>query len=101
MAESVKQQPANRPWELVMDEVPEILLCEVANEVEAALVVNLLSEDGISARSDANQAMNVFGGLPFEPGHKIFVAGSHARKALQIIRRYPHFKNLKNVHEPG
>ena len=54
-----------------MDEVPEILLCEVANEVEATLVVNLLNEDGIPARSDANQAMNVFGGLPFEPGHKI------------------------------
>ena len=69
-----------------MDEVPEILLCEVANEVEAALVVNLLNEDGIPARSDANQAMNVFGGLPFEPGHKIFVASSQARKALQILR---------------
>jgi len=47
-----------------MDEVAEILLCEVANEVEAALVVNLLNEDGIPARSDATQAMNVFGGLP-------------------------------------
>ena len=72
-----------------MDEVPEILLCEVANEVEAALVVNLLNEDGIPARSDANQAMNVFGGLPFEPGHKIFVAASQARKALQILAHYP------------
>ena len=27
-----------------MDEVPEILLCEVANEVEASLVVNLLKK---------------------------------------------------------
>ena len=83
-----------------MDEVPEILLCEVANEVEAALVVNLLGEDGIPARSDANQAMSVFGGLPFEPGHKIFVAKSQARKSLQILAHYPHFKNLRNLHEP-
>jgi Putative prokaryotic signal transducing protein len=82
-----------------MDEVREILLCEVANEVEATMVVNLLNEDGIPARSDASPAMNVFGGLPFEPGHKIFVAGSQARRALQILERYPHFKKLKNVHE--
>jgi hypothetical protein len=84
-----------------MDEVPEILLCEVANEVEASLVVNTLNEEGVSARSDATPAMNVFGGLPFEPGHKIFVASSQARKALQVLAHYPHFKNLKNVHEPS
>jgi hypothetical protein len=82
-----------------MDEVPEILLCEVSNEVEAAMVVNLLNEDGVSARSDANQAMNVFGGLPFEPGHAIFVASSQAKKAREILGNYPHFHNLKNVHE--
>jgi Putative prokaryotic signal transducing protein len=86
--------------EPTMDEVPEVLLCEVANEVEASLVVNLLNEDEIPARSDATQAMNVFGGLPFEPGHKIFVPASQARKALQILAHYPHFKKLKNVHEP-
>jgi hypothetical protein len=83
-----------------MDEIPEVLLCEVVNEIEAALVVSLLNEDGIPARSDANQAMNVFGGLPFEPGHKIFVTSSQARKALQILAHYPHFKNLRNVHVP-
>jgi Putative prokaryotic signal transducing protein len=83
-----------------MDEVPEIRLCEVANEVEAAMVVNLLNEDGVPARSDANQAMNVFGGLPFEPGHTIYVASSQARKAREILGNYPHFKKLKNVHEP-
>jgi Putative prokaryotic signal transducing protein len=82
-----------------MDEVPEILLCEVANEVEAALVVNLLNEDGIPAWSDATQSMNVFGGLPFESGHKVFVPASQASKALQILTHYPHFKKLKNVHE--
>jgi hypothetical protein len=82
-----------------MDEVPEILLCEVANEVEATMVVNLLNEDGIPARSDASQSMNAFGGLPFESGHKIFVASSYAAKALQILAHYPHFKNLKNVHD--
>jgi hypothetical protein len=82
-----------------MDEVPEIRLCEVANEVEASMVVNLLNEDGVPARSDANQAMNVFGGLPFEPGHAIYVASSLAHKAREILSKYPHFKDLKNVHE--
>ena len=83
-----------------MDEVAEIRLCEVSNEVEAAMVVNLLNEDGIPVRSDANQAMAVFGGLPFEPGHTIFVPSSMARKAREILHNYPHFKNLRNVHEP-
>ena len=49
----------------------------------------MLNEDGIPARSDATQAMNVFGGLPFEPGHKIFVAASQARQALQILVTLP------------
>jgi Putative prokaryotic signal transducing protein len=83
-----------------MNEVPEIRLCEVSNEVEAAMVANLLREDGIPARSDATPAMNVFGGLPFEPGHAIFVPSSLARKAREILSAYPHFKNLRNVHEP-
>ena len=83
------------------DEVgPEILLCEVSNEVEAAMVVNLLEEQGVPARSDATAAMPVFGGLPFESGHHIFVARSLARKAREILSHYPHFKNLKKVHEP-
>ena len=82
------------------DEVPEIRLCEVANEVEAAMVVNLLKEEDIPARSDATASMPVFGGLPFESGHAIFVPASQARKACEILGRYPHFKNLKNVHEP-
>ena len=83
-----------------MDEIPEILLCEVANEVEAAMVVNLLNEDGIPARSDATQAMTVFGGLPFEPGTPSSLPSSQARKAREILTKYPHFKNLRNVHEP-
>jgi hypothetical protein len=83
-----------------MDEVPEIRLCEVSNEIEAAMVVNLLKEDGIPAFSDANQAMNVFGGLPFEPGHTIYVPASTARNAREILGAYPHFHALKKVHEP-
>jgi hypothetical protein len=83
------------------DEVlDEVRLCEVANEVEAAMVVNMLNEDGIPARSDATPAMNPFGGLPFESGHAIFVASSQARRAREILSHYPHFKNLKDVHEP-
>ncbi len=84
-----------------MDEIEEIKLCEVANELEAAMVVNLLKEDGIPARSDANPATNAFGGLPFEPGHKVFVPASMAHKARAILGHYPHFHNLKDVHEPG
>jgi hypothetical protein len=83
-----------------VDEVPEIRLCEVSNEIEAAILVNLLNEDGIPARTDATPGSSVFGGLPFEPGHAIFVASSLASKAVEILSKYPHFKNLRNVHEP-
>ena len=44
-------------------EVPEIRLCEVSNEAEAAMVVSLLKEEDIPARSDATASMPVFGGL--------------------------------------
>jgi hypothetical protein len=84
-----------------MDEAKETLLCEVENEVEATLVVNLLKEEGIPAWSDASPATPVFGGLPFEPGHRVFVASSMAWKAREILSHYPHFHNLRNVHEPG
>jgi hypothetical protein len=83
-----------------MDEAQEILLCEVSNDIEAALVVNLLKEEEIPAWSDASPATSAFGGLPFEPGHRVFVARSMARKAREIISHYPHFHNLRNVHEP-
>ncbi len=83
-----------------MDEVKEIQLCEVSNEVEATLVVNLLKEDGIPAWSDASPATPVFGGLPFESGHRVFVPASMAHKAREILGHYPHFHNLRNVHEP-
>jgi hypothetical protein len=85
-----------------MNEAPdEILLCEVSNEVEAAMVVNMLSEEEIPARSDASPAGTAFGGLPFESGHKVYVAASLARKAREILENFPHFKKLRNVHEPG
>jgi hypothetical protein len=83
-----------------MDEVRDTLLCEVSNEVEAAMVVNLLIENEIPAHSDASPAGNAFGGLAFEPGHKVFVARSLARKAREVLESYPHFKKLRNVHEP-
>ncbi len=44
--------------------------------------------------------MTPFGGLAFEPGHAIFVAASQARRAREILSHYPHFKDLKDVHEP-
>ena len=83
-----------------MDEAKETLLCEVSNEVEATLVVNLLKEEEIPAWSDASPTAPVFGGLPFESGHRVFVASSMARKAREILSHYPHFHNLRNVHEP-
>ena len=83
-----------------MDQAAEVLLCEVANEVEATLVVNLLKDEEIPARSDASPASTAFGGLPFEPGHHVFVPAAAARKAREILSRYPHFQNLRNVHEP-
>ena len=83
-----------------MDEPKEILLCEVSNEVEAALVVNLLKEEEIPAWSDASPATPAFGGLPFEPGHRVFVPASMAWKAREILSHYPHFHDLRNVHEP-
>ena len=84
-----------------MNEVPDILLCEVANEIEAAMIVNLLTENEIPAHSDASQAGVAFGGLPFESGHKVYVPASLARTAREILESYPHFKKLRNVHEPG
>jgi hypothetical protein len=86
--------------EEMAEEVPETRLCEVSNEFEATLVVNLLREEDISARSDATAATPIFGGLPFEPGHVIFVPSSQVRVAREILARYPHFKNLEKVHEP-
>ena len=83
-----------------MDEAKKILLCEVSNEQEATMVVNLLKEEEIPAWSDASPATPAFGGLPFEPGHRVFVAASLARKAREILSHYPHFHNLRNVHEP-
>jgi hypothetical protein len=84
-----------------MDEVRDTLLCEVGNEIEAAMVVNLLTENEIPAHSDATQGGSAFGGLPFEPGHKVYVAASLARKAREILESYPHYHKLRSVHEPG
>ena len=63
-----------------MDEVKEVLLCEVANEIEATLVVNMLREEGIPAWSDASPATTAFGGLPFESGHRVFGPASMATR---------------------
>ncbi len=83
-----------------MEAAPNILLCQVGNEVEAAMVVNLLIDEGIPALSDASPATTAFGGLPFEPGHSIYVPEATARRAREILSHYPHFHNLKNVHDP-
>ncbi len=51
-----------------MDEVKEILLCEVANEFEATLVVNLLKEEEIPAWSDASPATHGLRRAPVRAG---------------------------------
>lgn len=81
-------------------DIEPVRLCDAANEVEATLIVNLLSDDGIPARSDATQASGVFGGLPFESGHGVYVQPQHARRAIDVLSKYPHFQDLKNVHQP-
>ena len=75
-----------------MDEVRETLLCEVANEIEAAMVVNLLAENEIPAHSDASQAGVAFGGLPFESGHKVFVAPWMSPKGSRDPRKLSSFQ---------
>lgn len=77
-----------------------VRLCDASNEAEATLIVNLLQDDGIPARTDATQGSGVFGGLPFESGHGVFVMPSNARRAREVLSNYPHFQDLKNVHEP-
>ncbi len=81
-------------------EIEPVRLCDASNEAEATLIVNLLQDDGIPARTDATQGSGVFGGLPFESGHGIFVMPSYARRAREVLSNYPHFQDLKNVHEP-
>ncbi len=82
------------------EEVPEIRLCTVSNDIEASMVVELLREEDICARSDASSATAAFGGLQFESGHTIFVPVSQAKVAREILGQYPHFKDLRNVHDP-
>lgn len=84
-----------------MDNAREIRLCEVGSELEAAMIVNLLQEDGLPARSDATQSMRLFGGLPFESGHTVYVPRSVSAKATRILGNYPHFRNMRNLHAPG
>jgi hypothetical protein len=80
--------------------VEPVRLCDAASEIEATLIVNLLSDGGIPAHTDATQASGVFGGLPFESGHGVFVQPRDVRKAVQTLSNYPHFQDLKNVHQP-
>ena len=81
-------------------EIEPVCLCVASSEAEATLIVNLLQDDGIPARTDATPASGVFGGLPFESGHSVYVMPSNASRAREVLSIYPHFQDLKNVHEP-
>ncbi len=75
----------------------DVCIAHTLNEVEAQLVVNVLIESGVSARSDAVDSSSVFGGLSFESGHAVFVPVGSVRKAREVLSHYPHFKDLKHV----
>lgn len=71
----------------------EVRVADVENEAEAAMVVNLLSEHGIEARSDASPASSIFGGvLADEPGHGVYVPAASAARAREVLEHYPRFK---------
>ena len=74
-----------------------VCIVHTANEIEARLVVNTLVEAGIAARSDAVDSPSIFGGLPFESGHAVFVAEESVHRAREVLSHYPHFKDLKHV----
>ncbi len=88
-------------------DVEPVHLCDAADEVEATLIVNLLSEEGVLAHTDAARASGVFGGLPFEPGRGVFVASGDLEKAVEILSRHPRFqdrgqdRDLDRSDEPG
>ena len=71
----------------------EVRVCEVENEAEAILVVGVLNDAGIEARSDATPSSTVFGGLPFESGHGVYVPAASGHKAREVLSHYPHFQN--------
>ena len=64
------------------------------------MVVNLLREEDIPARSDATAAMPVFGGLPSSLATSSSFPRPRRGSPARFSSQYPHFKNLKNVHEP-
>jgi len=47
-----------------------VRICSVPNEMEAAVVVGMLAEDGIVALTDAAPGSTIFGGLMFELVHQ-------------------------------
>ena len=83
-----------------MDEVKEILLCEVSNEFEATMVVNLLKEEGIPAWSDASPATPASAGSPSSRATRSSCPLRWRARRVEILSHYPHFKDLRNVHEP-
>lgn len=73
---------------------PRVKLCSVPNEVEATLILQMLNEEGVFAISDATPGSTIFGGLPFESGHHLFVTHSQLEKAKEVLAKHPHFKSL-------
>jgi hypothetical protein len=64
--------------------------------MEAALIVGMLSEEGIVAVSDAVSGSTIFGGLPFESGHHIMVPRSQVPKAKDLLADHPHFRDIED-----
>ena len=73
-----------------------VRICSVPNEMEAAVVVGMLAEDGIVALTDAAPGSTIFGGLMFESGHHVLVPRSQVEKAKTLLADHPHFRDIED-----
>lgn len=73
-----------------------VRICSVPNETEAALVAGMLAEEGIVAVADVAPGSTIFGGLPFESGHHLAVPRSQVEKAMALLAKHPHFRDIKD-----
>jgi len=73
-----------------------VRVCSVVNEMEAAVIVGMLAEEGIVAIADSAPGSTIFGGLPFESGHHIAVPRSQVEKAKALLAGHPHFQDIQD-----
>lgn len=76
-----------------------IRLCTVPSEIEASMIVQMLGEEDIYVTTDASAGSTIFGGLPFESGHNLYVTQTQLEKAKSLLAKHPHFKGLDQPEE--